>query len=704
MTTDQIHALLHPTSIAVIGASNNAEKIGYAVVHNLQESGYQGKIYPINPNSEEIQGLKTYPRVTEVPGAVDAAIIVVPAKYVLDVTKDCGEKGVKVLLVIASGFSEVGREDLEEKLVATATQSGMRVLGPNIVGVLSNAENMNASFAGFLPYPGEASLISQSGALLVALDAATYTRGIGFNEMVSIGNMSDIQFSDLIEFMGQDEATKCISLYIESINDGRRFIDTCRKIRKPILALKAGKSKRGAAAAASHTGSLTGATKVYDAAFEMAGVIQASDVNNLFDRTLALSLQPAMQGDNLVILTNGGGVGVLAADAAEQFGIPATEIPQDLQEGLMNYIPDYGSARNPIDMTGMANTDRFYQATKLAFSHPWVDGLTVLICETELLDLVEIVKGIHRAVEESGIKDKPIALALVGGDRSVEARNWIIKHGIPAYYSPDLTINAMAALRDQARFRAFTSNPISPEVKVSSSAAREVISRARQKGVPGLTEIESQQIFKAYGLPVVQTRLAMSEEEALAAAQEIGYPVVMKIVSPDILHKSDAGGVTVGVQNDQALKKAYQSILENAKNFNADAVIEGIAVQEMAPSGTEVIIGSLNDPTFGPTVMFGLGGIFVEILKDITFRVAPISPQQAKTMLKDIRSAAIFDGVRGQAPLDSDALAETISRYSHMVADLGGDIAETDANPCIVYEQGQGVKIVDARIILKQTQ
>lgn len=702
MTSDQIHALLHPTSIAVIGASNNSEKIGYAVVHNLKESGYQGKVYPINPSSEEIQGLKTYQKVKDVPGAVDAAIIVVPAKHVLDVTKDCGEKGVKVLLVITSGFSEVGREDLEEKLVKTAKQYGMRVLGPNIVGVLSNAENMNASFAGFLPYPGEASLISQSGALLVALDAATYTRGIGFNEMVSIGNMSDIQFSDLIELMGQDEATKCISLYIESINDGRRFIDTCRKIRKPILALKAGTSKRGAAAAASHTGSLTGATKVYDAAFEMAGVIQASDVNNLFDRTLALTLQPSMQGDNLVILTNGGGVGVLAADAAERFGIPATEIPQDLQEGLKNYIPDYGSAKNPVDMTGMANTDRFYHAAKLTFSHPWVDGLTILICETELLDLVEIVKGIHRAVEETGIKDKPITVALVGGDRSVKARNWIIEHGIPAYYSPDLTINAMAALREHAGFRAFTSNPLSPDGKISPKAARDVISRARQKGYSRLTEIESHQIFKAYGLPVVETLLAMSEEEALTAAHEIAYPVVMKIVSPDILHKSDAGGVKIDIRDDQALKKAYQSIFQNAEAFEADAVIEGVAVQEMAPSGTEVIIGSINDPTFGPTVMFGLGGIFVEILKDITFRVAPISNQQAKTMLEDIRSAAIFHGVRGKAPLDREVLSETISRYSHMVADLGEDIAETDANPCIVYEEGKGVKIVDARVILKE--
>ena len=702
MKSDHLQALLHPTSIAVIGASNNSEKIGYAVVHNLIESGYQGDVYPINPKSEEIQGLKAYPNVTDVPEDVDAAIIVVPAKYVLDITEDCGKKGVKVLLVITSGFSEVGKEELEKQIVDTAKSYGVRLLGPNIVGVLSNKENMNASFAGFLPLPGQASLISQSGALLVAMDAATYTRGIGFNEMISIGNMSDIQFSDLIKFMGDDEATKCISLYIETINEGRRFIDTCRQIDTPILALKAGSSKRGAAAAASHTGSLVGATKVYQAAFKQAGVIQASDVNNFFDRTLALTLQPSMRGDNLAILTNGGGVGVLASDAAERFGIPATEIPQDLQEGLMDYMPDYGAAKNPVDLTGMANTERFHQTTKLAFSHPWVNGLVVIICETQLLDLVEIVKGVHRAVKETGIKDKPIIVSLVGGDSALEAGRWLIEHGIPAYNSPDLAVNALAALRDHGRYGSPGPVLTSSENRNDSQTAREAIAQARERGRTGLTEIESRKIFAAYDLPVVDTRLARSEEEALDAAQDVGYPVVLKIVSHDILHKSDAGGVKVGIQNAQELSAAYQSLLKNAKQYKAEAVIEGVAVQEMAAEGTEVIIGSVNDPTFGPTVMFGLGGIFVEVLEDTTFRVAPVSTSEAASMLGEIRAAAILEGARGKGPLDCEALAETLSRYSEMAADLGDDIAETDANPCLVYEQGKGVKIVDARVILKE--
>lgn len=702
MKSDHLRAMLHPSSIAVIGASNNPRKIGHALIKGLLESGYKGDIFPVNPTSDEIQGLKAYPSVLDIPVEVDTAILTVPAKFALDVTEECGKKGVKSLIVITSGFGEVGEVELENKLVQKAKQHGMRVLGPNVVGILSNAEDMNASFAAFLPFPGKASIISQSGALLVAIIAATYARGIGFNEMVSIGNMADIQFSDVIAFMDQDDATSCIAMYIESLNDGRRFIETCRKASKPIIALKAGTSTRGAAAAASHTGSLAGLARIYEAAFEQAGVIQAIDVNNLLDRTLALSLQPPMLGDSIAILSNGGGVGVLSADAAERFGIPAEEMPKDLQAALMDWIPSYGSARNPVDLTGMGDAERFYQTTKLTVSHPWVDGLVIQICESQMLDLVEIVKGVHRAIEESGIKDKPITVSLIGGDRAEEATRWMIEHGIPAYNSPDLAINALAALREVARYRALLAETPETTGKIDPVAARAVIESVRETGRLGLTEIESRAIFEAYGLPIAQTRLATSQEEAVSHAGEIGYPVVLKIVSPDILHKSDAGGVKVGIGDEAGVREAYQTIMANARAYKADAVIAGIAVQEMAPAGTEVIIGSIDDPTFGQTVMFGLGGIFVEALKDVTFRVAPISPRQAEDMLNEIRGVSVLRGIRGEAPRDQAALAATISRYAHMVADLGDDLAETDANPCLVYEEGKGVRIVDARVILKE--
>ena len=700
MTTIDLRAFLHPASIAVIGASNNPRKIGHAVVRSLIKSEYAGRIYPINPTSEDIQGIKAYPTVNDVPGDIDAAVLTVPARLALDVTRDCGEKGVKALIVVTSGFSEVGEHTLEEKLIRIAKGFGMRVLGPNVVGILSNAEKMNASFAAFLPFPGKASIISQSGALLVAIIASTYTRGIGFNEMVSIGNMGDLQFADFIEFMDADDATSCIAMYIESLNDGRRFIETCRNASKPIIVLKAGTSARGAAAAASHTGSLAGIARVYEAAFQQAGVIHAMDVNNLLDRTLALSLQPPMKGDNLAILSNGGGVGVLSADAAERFGIPTTAMPQDLQDTLMNWIPSYGSARNPVDLTGMGDAERFHHITRETIHHPWVDGIVIQICESQLLDLVEIVKGVHRAIDESEIKDKPVTVSLIGGDRAVEASRWTIDHGIPAYNSPDLAINAMAALRELARNRAMLADTALPEVGRGADAARDVIMRARQDGRLGLTEIESRQIFDAYGLPVARTLLAGSADEAVSNAEELGYPVVMKIVSPDILHKSDAGGVLVNLADEAAVRNAYNIILENARAHSADAVIHGVAVQEMAPPGTEVIIGSIHDPAFGPTVMFGLGGIFVEALEDVTFRVAPVGPPQARAMIEAIRGVAVLHGTRGEAPRDLAKLAETISRYAHMVAELGEEIAESDANPCLVYAEGEGVRIVDARIIL----
>lgn len=702
MKQNYLEGLIRPKSIAIIGASSHPGKIGYSVVQNLIQGGYQGKLYPINPTANEILGIKAYPTISSVPVDIDAAIITIPAKQVLEVTEECGKKGVKGLMIISSGFSEIGQKDLEYDLVKTAKQYGTRILGPNIVGVLSNTNKMCASFAGTLPLPGKAALISQSGALLVAIDASTFIRGIGFNELVSIGNMSDVNFADLIGWFDEDEMTNCIALYMESINNGQNFIETCRKSKKPIIVLKAGSSERGAAAAASHTGSLVGVSKIYSAAFEQAGVIQASDVNNLFDRTLALTLQPPMPGDHLAILTNGGGVGVLAADAAERFGIPVPVIPKEIQDNLKNYMPEYGSAKNPVDLTGMADYERFYQTSRLTFSHSWVDGLIVLICETQLLDPMEIVQGIYRAIEETGIKDKPVAISVVGGDRAQNATRWLVNHGIPAYNSPDLAVNAIAALRDYARFHEMPYEISESYDEIDSKTARSVIEFARDQGRVALTEIESKQIFTAYQLPVTRTCLAKTEEEAIALAHEVGFPVVMKIVSPDILHKSDAGGVKVNIKNDKAAREAYRTILKNACEYKSEADIQGVAVQEMAPSGTEVIIGSVNDPTFGPTIMFGLGGIFVEALKDVTFRVAPVSVRQAEKMLDEIRSAPILRGTRGEAPRDRKALAGIIYRYSHMIYDLGDEIFETDANPCLVYEEGKEIRIVDARIILKK--
>ena len=702
MKNEVLDSLLTPKSVAVVGASATPGKIGYSVIKNLIDGGYAGAIYPINPSATEILGIKCYSSVSSVPGSIDAAIITVPAKLVDGVTDELGRKGVKGMIVITSGFSEVGNRDLEQALVKKANGYGIRVLGPNIVGVLSNTDKFNGSFAPFLPLPGKASLVSQSGALLIALDAATYTRRVGFDKLISIGNMSDVDFADIVTWLDNDPNTSCITLYIEGFKDGRAFIEAARKASKPIIALKAGVSAHGAAAAASHTGSLAGAAKVYGAALQQAGVIQATDLDNLFDRTLALSLQPAMKGDNLLIITNGGGVGVLATDAAERSGLPLKFAPTDVQAELKKHMPEFGSAKNPVDLTGMAGNEWYGDSVRYSFAHPWTEGLVVLYCETAITDPMEIAKSIKRAVDESGVKDKPITVSFVGGEKSEVAMRWLVENGIPAYGAPDIAVDAIASLREFSRMKALSAQTTEPCAAYDSEAAREVIRKARADGRDSLTEIEAKQVFSAYGMPVTSTELAKTEDQAVTLAKKIGFPVVMKIVSPDILHKSDAGGVKVNIKDEVGVREAFKTILKNAKEYKAAADIHGIAIQEMAPWGTEVILGSVNDPTFGPTMMFGLGGIFVEVLKDVTFRVAPVADTQARRMLDEIRGAPILAGVRGEEPRDREALSDVICQYSTMIIDLKDEIAESDANPVLVYEHGSGLKVVDARIILKK--
>jgi acyl-CoA synthetase (NDP forming) len=365
-------------------------------------------------------------------------------------------------------------------------------------------------------------------------------------------------------------------------------------------------------------------------------------------------------------------------------------------------MPDFGSAKNPVDMTGMAGNEWYYETAKYAYAHQWVDGLVVLYCETAMTNPVEIAQSIKRAVNESGISGKPISVSFVGGERSDKAMRWLVENGIPAYSAPDMAINAMSALHDYAQIKANINDSTKPLFKGNRQMALEIINKTRAEKRDSLTEIEAKEVFSAYGLPVTRVKISTSEEQAVLIAKEIAYPVVMKIVSPDILHKSDAGGVMVNLQNENEVREAYRTILSNCKKYKSDANILGVIIQEYAPKGTEVILGSVNDPTFGPTVMFGLGGIFVEVLKDVTFRVTPVSSYQANKMIEEIRGAPVLAGVRGEKPRDKVALADTICRYSHMIEDLADEVSESDANPILVYEEGKGIKVVDARIILKK--
>ena len=699
----ELEPVFNPRSIAVIGASRREGTIGQQVTKNLIEGKFPGPIYPINPGATEILGLKAYPSIGEVPGPVDAAVYCVPADKVLDVARQCAKAGVKGHIVITSGFAEVGNVKDEEELSKIVRESGGRVIGPNIVGIMSNPGKANASFAPVLPYNGQTALISQSGALIIALDTVTYVRRFGVTSMISLGNMADVDLADCIEYYAQDPNTKCIALYVEGAKNGFKFMQAGRWAGKPIVVLKAGVSAHGAAAAASHTGSLAGSVKVYQAACNQAHMIWATDLDDLLNKSQALAMQPPLKGDNVVIITNGGGIGVLGSDAAERHGIPLKTAPVDVQAVFRKFMPDFGSPKNPVDITGGSGVAGYEGAIETALKCPWVNGIGVFYCETAVTKATDIANALITKLKETGVTDKPVVACFVGGAGSVEAGRVLLDASIPYFDCPNKAMAAMAALRQSARFSEVGCKvDFEPYTDVDKKRAQQIIATARAAGRKALTEPEAKELFACYQLPVTKSSLAKTEDEAARIAQEIGFPIVLKIVSPDILHKSDAGGVRVNLKDTEAVRMAFRTILENVKKYKADAEIHGILVCEMAPLGSEVICGSVNDSTFGPTVMFGLGGVFVEVLKDVTFRVAPISIDCALGMQQEIKGYPMLQGVRGEKRRDQEALAVVISRLSQMVADLDDEIAETDANPILLYEEGKGCRVVDARVILKQ--
>ncbi|KAH3760279.1 CoA-binding protein [Pelomyxa schiedti] len=697
--------IFNPQSIAIIGASSKPNSIGNLVVQNLIDSKYAGKMFPINPTAPDINGIKAYRTIGDVPlDEIDLAVYTVPAKFVVSCAKEAAAKRVKGHVVITSGFSEVGNTAEEEEMVRIARATGGRVVGPNIVGLLLNSCNANASFAPYLPYRGATALVSQSGALLIALDGTTFLRHFGCSSMVSLGNMADVDFADTISYLSSDPTTQCIALYIEGVKNGRAFIEAGRNCTKPIVALKSGVSAHGAAAAASHTGSLAGAVKIYDAAFNQAKIVRAMDLEELLVASQALSMQPPMHGDNILVITNGGGIGVLSADAAEFCGIPLKSAPKDLQDLLYKCMPSFGSPKNPVDITGGSGAKGYEDTITIALQHEWVHGIAVLYCETSVTNPMAISESIERAYKASPIK-KPLVCCYVGGQLSVDASYYLMDKAIPVYADPKSTMSALSALHKYGQFQSRPYTPFTPfpDTMTSKERAMAIISGARAQGRDLLTEPESKAVFVAYNLPVPKFLVATSEDDAVAKANQIGYPVVMKIVSPQIIHKSDAGGVKVNVRDDATVRLWYNKIRENALAYNSHADIHGIIVCSMADWGKEVIVGSVNDSTFGPTVMFGMGGIFVEVLKDVTFRVAPFTVEEARVMLPEIKCYPMLSGARGEKPRDVEALAVAVSRISQMVHDLGSEVSEVDANPIMVYEQGQGIFVVDGRIILKST-
>ncbi|MBW1916645.1 MAG: acetate--CoA ligase family protein [Deltaproteobacteria bacterium] len=718
-------AFFQPEAVAVIGASRDPVKIGYAIVENLKQCGFPGRIYPINPQPGEILGLKTYASVLYVPDELDLAVIAIPVPGVAAVLDECGRKGVKGAIIITAGFAEVGGEgrQTERLLVEIAQKYSLRLLGPNCMGIIDTIIPMNASFAGGMPVPGNIAFMSQSGALAEAVLDWACAEGIGLSRFVSLGNKADLTEIDFIRAWGADEHSKVILGYLEDIRDGAEFMALCQQVTRqqgtPIIAIKSGTTAAGTRAVASHTGSLAGSEHAYDAAFKQAGVIHADSVESLFDYSLAFAYQPICRGNRLAIVTNAGGPGILATDAAERAGLRVANLAAATIQRLRDRIPNIASALNPIDVRGDAFEDSYDIALRLALADANVDSVLVILTPQKLTRVEETAWVLAHVVTEmrncqassatleprespsaSRIhlpsQSKPVLACFMGEAHVKEGIKILQDHGIPHYSFPERAIQALQAMW---RYRQWLDRPLAspPQYDFDEAQIKNIFAQARADRRVALAETESHALATAIGLTVPQTELARNREEAVAVARLIGYPVVFKIASPEILHKSDLGGVQVGINNDLEARGAFDRITSRVHRLAPSAQIWGVTVQEMVPPGREVIIGMSRDAQFGPLLMFGLGGIYVEVLKDVVFRIAPINESEARAMINEIHSAPLLRGVRGEKAPDLEAVCQALLRTSQLVSEFP-EILELDINPLVVHDQG--AIAVDVRLVI----
>ena len=692
-----------PESIAVIGASTNPEKLGYAVVKNLLDGGYsqRGKVYPINPSATEILGFQAFSSVMDVPGNIDLAVIVIPYPLVPDALRICGKKKIPSAIVISAGFREAGQEGLERELelIQICREYHIRLIGPNCLGVIDSFTPLNASFAAGAPPSGPMAFMSQSGALGTAvLDIALAGR-LGLSKFVSLGNKADISEIDLLQDWVEDDHTKVILIYTEGLPSGQEFIRVAREVtrKKPVVAIKSGVTQSGSRAVSSHTGSLAGSEQAYQAAFHQAGILRAESMESLFDMALGLGYQPPLNGDRIAIITNAGGPGILATDALERSGLSLARFELETIYALEQYLPDAASAANPVDVLGDARADRYRFALEQVLNDPNVDGIMVLLTPQAMTEIEATANEIGLLAQHAKM---PILGCFMGESRIKTGIDILTKYDIPNYPFPERAANAFNAM---ANYRAIKTRPIPKytHFQVDQPAVRKVFQQARSENRLSIGDSESRSILQAYGLRIPRSEIASTPEQAAVIAGKIGYPVVLKIASPDILHKTDIGGVKVGLQNPSDVRDAFELMVYRAQRYIPEARIWGCLVQEMAPSGgLEVLVGMNRDPQFGPLITFGLGGIYVEILRDVTFRIAPLSHLEAEEMLTQIRARALLDGVRGQPPVDKLAIVDTLLRVSQLVQDFP-EIIEMDINPLMVYHQGEGALALDMRLVIK---
>ncbi|MBT9150780.1 MAG: Succinate--CoA ligase (ADP-forming) subunit alpha [candidate division WS2 bacterium] len=688
----------NPKSVAVIGVSRKPNKVGYVVFRNIIQYGFQGKVFPVNPKADEILGYKCFPDIIHIKEDIDLAVIVIPAKFVPSTIDECGKKGVKGVIVISAGFKETGYEgsQLEKEIVKIANRYNIRILGPNCLGIINTVSGLNASFAAGMPNKGSLALASQSGALLTSILDWALSEEIGFSEFVSLGNKADLNEIDFLRAWKDDPDSKVILLYLEGVRDGQEFINISREVGKvkPLIVIKSGGTSAGARAASSHTGTLAGADVAYGAAFHQAGIIRAQSIEEWFDFAVALASQPLPQGPRIGIITNAGGPGTMATDAIEKAGLRLATLNKNTVDLLIENLPPAANFYNPVDVLGDAQSDTYRISIEALLEDSNVDGVVAILAPQAMTDIVNISKAVGEASRKY---NKPILCSFMGGREMKAGIDSLKKYSVPNYSSPE---RAISAFKVMVKYKQWKEMPYQTIKKIRGDKRKvaEIISRARKESRVNLGEIEAKEIISAYGFTIPQSKLAKAKEEAVEFASSFNFPVVLKIASPDIVHKSDIGGVKVGITNEEELVKEFEDIIYRTKRLMPDALIFGINIQEMA-TGKEVIIGMKRDPQFGPLLMFGLGGIYVEILKDVSFRIAPIGEQDAKEMIEEIRAYPILSGVRGEKGVDIDSLINVLIALSSLSVDFP-EIIELDVNPLMVKEKGMGAVAIDARLTI----
>jgi acetate---CoA ligase (ADP-forming) len=699
----ELEELFHPRSIAVIGASNRPGAVGTSLFRNILQAGFQGVAYPVNPSWTSVSGVHCYPDVASLPDGPELGVVIVPAPLVAGVVEELGKAGAKGVIVISSGFREIGGEGVprEAELVAAAQRYRMSLVGPNCFGILNTdpAVSLNATFSETLPPRGNIAFVSQSGALCAGILQYGIAERIGFSRFVSVGNRAGVDENDLLHSLGEDAATRVILLYVESLAQGRRFLEAAREVteKKPVLVIKSGRTPAGERAAQSHTGSLaqSGRDQLYDALFDQSGVLRCESIGDLFRTAKVFSAGLRLDGPRLAILTNSGGPGIVAADAASRHRLEIAAFTDGERNQLARMVSPSSALGNPVDMTADAGPTQFRSVLQLLLGSPRVDGALVIATPTGTMTAESVAGSILEGRQGS---PKGVTACLFGLTDLSKSVTFLEEHGIPTFTFPEEAVQGLGAL---ARYGAWLGRPRTAvrEFRVDRKAATAALDQARRDGLSVLPEYHARTLLSAYGLRFAAARRVRNEKEAVAAASEVGYPVVLKVASPDISHKTDVGGVALHLEDAAALREAFRRMGENVKARAPTARLEGFEVEAEITGGKEVLLGVQRDPAFGPIVVFGLGGIYVEVLRDVTFRLAPVRPLSARHMIDSVKAAPLLHGVRGEPPSDLAALEEAIERVSQLAVDLPA-VAELDINPLIVRPEGKGVVAVDARVVL----